>query len=249
MNIRRVGSESTKSYLNKINTGFFEKYLSGSNILDIGYKGGDPEALPIVEQAIGVDRDFPNYDGSRLPFPDESQDAIYSSHCLEHIANYKAVLIDWYRVTRIGGYIIIIVPHKYLYEKKAALPTQWGGDHQRFYTPASLLKEIEDTLPINGFRIRHLADNDLNFDYSLPANQHSTGCYEIELVLEKIARPEYSDQLYSPSDCEQNLSNALNIIKFLTGKLNDTGRALTELGLSINTTSEQVEKSIWGNKK
>ena len=100
---------------------------------------------------------------------------------------------DWYRVLRVGGFMVIFVPHKYLYERKSTVPSFFNPDHKRFYTAASLLREFEESLPANGFRIRHLADNDYGFDHSTPIGEHARGCYEIELVVEKIPRPAHSD--------------------------------------------------------
>lgn len=190
--IRRVGIEFRKFYAERQKNGFIDKYLSGRHILDIGYQGGDAAALPITESAIGVDLDYPGYDGIHLPFEDGSQDAVFASHVLEHIANYKAVLEDWYRVVKTGGYIIIFVPHKYLYERRPGLPSRWNGDHKRFYTPCSLLMEVEESLPTNGFRVRHLADNDAGFSYEKGINCQPQGGYEIELVIQKIHTPDYS---------------------------------------------------------
>ena len=192
---RPVGIEARKVYWQRLASGFVERYLGGAHILDIGYRGGRAQAVPIVPQAIGVDLDYPGYDGTTLPFPDLSQDALFVSHCLEHIQDYRASLADWYRVLKIGGYLLIFVPHKYLYERRAAPPSARNPDHKRFYTPASLLAEIEESLPINGFRVRHLADNDQAYEYEHPIERHPRGCYEIELVLQKIARPSYSDRL------------------------------------------------------
>ncbi|MBV8405014.1 MAG: methyltransferase domain-containing protein [Gammaproteobacteria bacterium] len=192
---RPVGIEARKVYWQRIENGFFGQYLGGDHILDIGYRGGRAQAVPIVPQAIGVDLDYPGYDGTTLPFADLSQDAVFVSHCLEHIDDYRASLADWYRVLKIGGYLLIFVPHKYLYERRPSPPSAWNADHKRFYTPCSLLAEIEESLPVNGFRVRHLADNDYAYDYEQPVDQHAQACYEIELVLQKIARPSYSDLL------------------------------------------------------
>ena len=194
---RPVGVEARKVYWQRHANGFFDRYLSGHHILDVGYRGGRAQAVPIVPHAMGVDLDYPGYDGTRLPFPDLSQDALFVSHCLEHIEDYRASLSDWYRVLKIGGYLLIFVPHKYLYERRATPPSALNPDHKRFYTPASLLAEVEDSLPVNGFRVRHLADNDYGYDYEHPVGRHPRGCYEIELVLEKIAAPAYSGLLDS----------------------------------------------------
>jgi len=186
---RRVGAEARKTYAAKLDEGFIEKYLSGTAILDIGYKGYENDIVPIVPQAIGIDVDYPGYDGRSLPFPDESQDAVFSSHCLEHVNDAKATISEWFRVLRTDGFLVICVPHQHLYERKSSPPSRWNPDHRRFYTPATLLIDVEDTLKPNTYRLRHLADNDAGYDYSIPPDQHPGGCYEIELVIQKIRQP------------------------------------------------------------
>jgi SAM-dependent methyltransferase len=188
---RAVGTEAGKTIEAKLLNGFVARYLSGANILDIGYRGYLHDAVPIVPQAIGIDLEYPGYDGKTLPFENESQDAVFSSHCLEHIDDYKGALREWHRVLRIGGFMLISVPHQYLYEKRPAPPSRWNVDHKRFYTPASLMSEVESALSPNTYRLRHLVDNDLGFTYWRPPEVHSGGCYEIEMVLEKIAEPSW----------------------------------------------------------
>ncbi len=192
---RRIGPEAAKNSDRRQREGFFEKYLSGDAILDIGYRGGDPDSEPITERAIGIELDYPGYDGKTLPFASDSQGAVFASHVLEHIEDWSGALSDWYRVLKIGGHLIIAVPHRDLYERKARLPSSFNGDHKRFYTPALLLAEIEAALPVGGYRIRSLKDVDEGFDYAVPPGQHAAGCYEIELVLQKIAIPCYADAL------------------------------------------------------
>lgn len=183
--MRNVGGESRKTYVEKLSNGFFLKYMYG-NGLDIGFSGYEPDVVSILAGAIGVDVNYPGYDGKILPFPDNSQQFVYSSHCLEHISDYKQTIKEWLRVVKPGGYIITVVPHRDLYEKKLELPSIWNGDHKRFYTPASLLKEFEISLPVNSFRVRHLQDNDKHHDYSQPNEEHSKGEYELELVIQKL---------------------------------------------------------------
>jgi SAM-dependent methyltransferase len=190
---RRVGHEARKSFDDKLESGFWNRYIGGQNVLDIGFKGYDSGVVPIVDGAVGIDLDFPGYDGLTLPFADESQDTVYSSHCLEHIPNHLQIIRDWYRVTKVGGHIITVVPHAMLYERKRRPPSRWAGwNHQRFYTPQSLLAEFECALVPNSFRVRHLAENDANYSYDYPTERHPDGCYEIELVIEKIGLPAWS---------------------------------------------------------
>lgn len=159
--------------------------------LDIGYAGYVEGTVPILETAIGIDLNYSGYDGTTLPFNSESQDYVYSSHCLEHIQDYKASIVDWFRVLKTNGYMIIAVPHQYLYEKKLTLPSVWNEGHLRFYTPSSLLKEIEESLQPNSYRVRLLEDGDNQFNYNIVPPAHSEGQYEITLVIQKIIPPEW----------------------------------------------------------
>ena len=188
---RVVGTETRKSYKSKIESGFLDKYLSGENILEIGNGSSDT----IVPNAIGVDKGYPGYDNLILPFADQSQDAVYSSHCLEHIDDYKTALLDWFRVLKVGGYMIIAVPHFQLYEKKKEIPSRWNPDHKRFYHPITLLEEIYEALPFGEWRLRQCIENDDGFDYTLPCDVHSKGAYEIEVVIQKIERFAYIDKI------------------------------------------------------
>ena len=181
-------TESLNTYQEKIESGFFDKFFSGDIVLDIGYKGSRPDADPILPKAIGIDKDYPGYDGTRLPFSSNSVDTVYSSHCLEHIPDYVGSIIDWFRVLKIGGFLIIAVPHMYLYERKPYPPSQWNQDHKRFYTPSRLLREIEESLSFDKYRVVSLKENwNKNFDYSLNTENHSVGPYEIEVVLVKLS--------------------------------------------------------------
>lgn len=180
-------TESRHTYQKKIDTGFFLKYMNGDVVLDVGYKGSRPDAVPVLRTAIGVDLDYPGYNGMRLPFADASVDTVYSSHCLEHIANYTGAYLDWFRVLRVGGYVIVVVPHMYLYERKSHPPSRWNRDHKRFYTPARLLREVEETLPLDQYRVCHLCENwNERYDYRDKLDAHASGPYEIEMVLTKI---------------------------------------------------------------
>ena len=189
--MRCVGTESSRTYADKIANGFFAKYMSG-NGLEIGFKGYTEGVVPILDTAEGVDLGYPAYDGKTLPFADNSQSYVYSSHVLEHIEDYMGTLREWYRVTKVGGHIIIVVPHQFLYEKKRYLPSKWNGDHKHFFTPGTLLQCVEISLPINSYRVRLLEDGDKDYTYDIGPEKHAGGQYEITLVLQKIAKPTWN---------------------------------------------------------
>ena len=54
---------------------------------------------------------------------DNQYDGIISSHCLEHTANPIKVILEWKRVIKKSGYLLIIVPNK-----------KYTFDHKRPYT-------------------------------------------------------------------------------------------------------------------
>jgi SAM-dependent methyltransferase len=49
-------------------------------------------------------------DGAKLPFKDEQYDYVINSHVIEHFFDPIAVLKEWLRVIKKGGFIFIIAP-------------------------------------------------------------------------------------------------------------------------------------------
>ena len=180
-------TEVDKSYRERVETGFFERFMSGKG-LDIGFRGHS-NASTVVQNAIGVDLDYPGYDGTRLPFDSGSLDFVHSSHCLEDINSPQQAIKEWFRVLKRGGHLICSVPHQYLYERKKGLPSNWNPSHKHFYTPGKLATEFENALEPNEYRIRSLCDKDAGYNYGTPPNEHPSGQYEIEIVIQKIAKP------------------------------------------------------------
>ena len=92
-------------------------YMRGT-ILDLGC--GPQKIFPI---AIGVDDDTDlklfgskaNFDiranCTDLPFVDEYADTIFSSHLLEHVTDHKATLLHWWSKLKVGGHLILYLPH------------------------------------------------------------------------------------------------------------------------------------------
>jgi SAM-dependent methyltransferase len=196
------GPETEKSHERRLVTGFLDRYFEGNGI-DVGYRGSSSDNEPVTPNAMGIDLDFPNYDGHIIPLPSESQDFVYSSHCLEHVDDDVKTVQEWFRIIKINGYLIITVPHKFLYEKKNSLPSNFNADHKRFYTPAILMQTIETALEPNSYRVRFLQDCDFGYDYSIAPEHHPCGEYQLELVLQKIVLPNWRlDYPYCPSTCE-----------------------------------------------
>lgn len=190
LSLRKVGSETSRTYVDKLLNGFWDKYCSGKT-LEQGYSGYS-DSVPLFPETVGLSLDTPGYDGKTIPYPNESFDTVYSSHVIEHVSDLKGFIQEQHRVTKTNGYIIIVSPHQYLYERKLELPSNWNGDHKIFLSPGKLLTIIESVLKPNTYRVRLLEDNDSEYNYSVPLQQHPDGGYEILVVLQKIQPPEWN---------------------------------------------------------
>lgn len=104
-------------------------YLQGK-ILDIG-AGVDP----ITADALVFDKLQGDAQVLDRYFLSESFDAVFSSHCLEHMLNPRQAIESWYSLVKPGGYLITIVPDEDLYEQ-GHFPSIFNSDHKATFTLA-----------------------------------------------------------------------------------------------------------------
>ncbi len=179
-----VHAETSKAKTRRIKEGFFEKYTQGRG-LDIGY-GGDL----ISPNAAGYD--FEHGDAQYLnELKDGQYDFVYSSHTLEHLPDPALALKNWYRVLKKGGYLILYIPHRDLYEKKKTLPSRFNPNHTNFFLVER--DEAPDTVGIVPLIERTLKNYELIYAKECSEGHtitdpeiHSDGEYSIEVVLKKL---------------------------------------------------------------
>lgn len=75
-----------------------------------GYVNVDVCPGPGVDVVCDFETLHPGGSGC-LPFADDSADAVYSSHCFEHVANLHGLLWETARVGRVGAAVEVRVPH------------------------------------------------------------------------------------------------------------------------------------------
>ena len=124
-------------------------YLDGKGI-DIGC--GDAKVLP---HAVGIDSlkdvalfgtemkpDLVCEDACKLAIPDADLDFVFSSHLLEHIEDTRAALNEWWRCLKVGGYLILYLPHRDLYPRIG----QFGAnpDHRWDFHPDDIWNHMQD---------------------------------------------------------------------------------------------------------
>jgi len=176
-------AETSKARPRREREGFFDAYCQGYG-LDIGY-GGDL----LTENCRCWD--FEDGDAQTLAgVGDENCDFVYSSHTLEHMRDPTRALVNWWRVLRPGGHLILYLPHRDLYEKKQHLPSRWNLDHKHFFMPEKdeppdtigLLQLLETILPDGEIVALKECSEGYTIDDPL---LHSNGEYSIEAVVRK----------------------------------------------------------------
>jgi ADP-heptose:LPS heptosyltransferase len=69
-------------------------------------------------------------------------DAVFSSHLLEHIKDYKAALREWWRVLKVGGHLILYLPHKDFYPNIGQPGS--NPDHKHDFLPGDVLEAMRE---------------------------------------------------------------------------------------------------------
>ncbi len=179
-------AETSKARARREREGFFHKYCQGNGI-DIG-AGIDPITSNVMVW------DIYNGDATYMQgLPDSVFDYVYSSHCLEHVCSPFLALKNWWRILKPGGHLILLVPHRDLYEKKTTLPSNWNTDHKCFFMPK--FDELPCTLGLESLIHAALPKDSYEIVYVLECNEghtitdpevHSDGEYSIEAVIRKI---------------------------------------------------------------
>lgn len=127
-------------------------------------------------------------DGMRLPwFSDNSLDYVFSSHCLEHFYEPETALIEWTRVLRIGGHLVMILPHKKFYPN-IGQPNA-NRDHKHDFLPSDIKEMIDKFGRYELIRIdtlhEKLKDNKIALSEA-PKYGHPSLNFSFEVVAKKI---------------------------------------------------------------
>jgi SAM-dependent methyltransferase len=128
--------ECSKSITRRLSQpNFLNKYFVGHG-LDVG---GKPDPLALYVELFGrlssvCTWDREDGDAQVLAsVGDEAYDFVHSSHCLEHLRDPREGLVNWLRVVKPGGHVILLVPDEDLYEQ-GQFPSTFNADHRWTFT-------------------------------------------------------------------------------------------------------------------
>jgi hypothetical protein len=125
---------------------------------------------------------------------------ILINNTLQVLAETRQFLSACFTKLPLGGFLLITVPHQFLHERKLLMPSILDRRHRRFYTPGTLLAEVEEAIDPCEHRVRFLADSDAGFDYQAPIDAEPVGGQDILLAIEKIASPPWRDAAHRVQD-------------------------------------------------
>lgn len=178
--------ETKKSRQRRLREGWFDQYA--------------PENLGGIDIGCGIDclnQSFMRWDaiygdGDATYMdnvPDNSFFTVYASHILEHLEDPIEAVRNWWRILKTGGHLIVVVPHRDLYERKQTLPSLWNSDHKWLWLPEisdpphtlSLKEVVSTATKRNDFLIRVLDEGyrDRGVD------KQPLGEYSIEVIIKK----------------------------------------------------------------
>lgn len=182
-----AGDETGNSYPRRKVEGFFDKYLKGRKVLDIGCGKNT-----VCEDAVGWDIAKGDGDATELKgVPKESYGAIYASHVLEHLPDPIAALHRWWEVLEPNGYLIVAVPDEDLYEQ-GQWPSLFNSDHRTTWTlhkssswsPAS--KNILDMIrALDCHKVISARILDTGYDYTKVGTDQPSAERQVEVIVQK----------------------------------------------------------------
>jgi SAM-dependent methyltransferase len=179
--------ETAKAKPRREMEGWFEAFApSDKSGIDIGCQHD-----PLNETFRRWDLIYGDGDATLMNGVSDSQFVtVYASHVLEHLQDPVTAIRNWHRICKPNGHIIVIVPHRDLYERKLMLPSQWNHDHKWFYLPDR--DDPPHTISLRRMIVEAIQDPDILHIRTLqdgwfpaPVEQHASGEYSIEAIIRK----------------------------------------------------------------
>lgn len=176
-------AETSKARARREREGFFAQYITGWGV-DIGC-GDDP----LTPDCVQFDLILGSGDATFVQsLSRDSFDWVYASHILEHLYQPETAIHEWFSLLKPGGWLIIDVPHRDLYEKQSILPSRWNADHKFFLLPDrdeaphtfSLSAMIQRATGLPPLHVRVLDEG-----YARNGDSHPGGEYSIEAIIQR----------------------------------------------------------------
>jgi predicted SAM-dependent methyltransferase len=170
-------NETAKASERRKNEHIFKRVFRGHGI-DIGC-GGDvlnkQGEFPLIESCKPYDARLGNPDAQYIHKHENNNfyDFVYSSHCLEHMKDPSIAIVNWGKLVKPLGYLVVVVPDEDLYEQNV-WPSIRNRDHKSSFTiykERSWCKESKNIFDIaillSNFTTIRISQEDTFYDYNL----------------------------------------------------------------------------------
>lgn len=126
-------------------------------------------------------------DAARLALiADDAAENVFSSHLLEHIADWHAALREWWRVLKPGGHLVLYLPHRDLYPnigQPGANP-----DHKHDFVPDDILDFVRLAFPDWRLRERQVRGEGNEYSFLLVLQKGARGSGQQEALPPRPAK-------------------------------------------------------------
>lgn len=112
-------------------------------------------------------------------------DWVYSSHCLEHLMYPSLAIVNWWKILKPGGHLLVTVPDFFLYEKKT-WPSKYNIDHKHKFTiknfdSSDCISVLTLANCLEGCQVRWIKTNDVGFNYNNKSDDQTGGAAQSEI--------------------------------------------------------------------
>jgi len=147
-------------------------------------------------------------------FGDGAMDFVFSSHLLEHMVDPAKALAEWWRVLKVGGCLVLYVPHKDLYPRCG-----WPGantDHKGDFDNADVIELMRGVGEDWRMRVDEVRDND-----------NGVGAEGNEYSLLQVYQKTEEDTGQQPEFAHRNNGRTCTVVRY--GGLGDNLQAASVL--------------------
>ena len=155
-----------KTYPDLIRRGWHSQYIipiaqkfCRGKVIDIG-NSRDSWTFPGAQDCCDLNNKVPWNDAMKIPVENEYYNAIFSSHCLEHLADYFGGLCEWTRILKPGGMLFLYLPDS------EAMP-YWKPCNDRRHLHILKPEDLKYDLENLGYKNILISGTDLAFSWSI----------------------------------------------------------------------------------
>jgi len=118
-------------------------------------------------------------DATRMSlFADESVEAVFSSHTLEHIADWHQALREWWRLIKVGGHLCLYLPHRDLYPQIGQLGS--NPDHKHDFEPDIIIDFFRLAFPNWSLLEKQVRSEGREYSFLLVLKKEAAGAGQAE---------------------------------------------------------------------